>query len=247
MLYIALCDNDNIELEHISRMLEELSSGMDLACQVRAFDSGEDLLGFSKEFCPFHLVIMNVRVDRERGIETAMQMRRNQYHGYLVFYSDSSHQALASYMVKAYDYLLQPVTPGALGSVLRAVCRELNAKSGPLLSIYMKNGVYMIRHQDIMFLESSNHKLILYYRNGEVIRFTGKLDEFSRQFQSAGLRRFIRCHKSYLVNSDFILKIETDSFLLKNGRRIPISRSCKSEAFADFMNYCSFYPQLPGR
>jgi two-component system response regulator LytT len=37
-------------------------------------------------------------------------------------------------------------------------------------------------------------------------------------------RRFFRCHRSYLVNLDYVRGCQTGQVLLSQGERIPVSR-----------------------
>ena len=47
--------------------------------------------------------------------------------------------------------------------------------------------------------------------------------------------RFLRCHKSYLVNMDHVKRMEKTSFIMDDGRRIPIGRTyqkiCREAVF----------------
>ena len=57
-----------------------------------------------------------------------------------------------------------------------------------------------------------------------------KLDEIQSNLDT----RFIRCHKSYIVNADYIKSIEKDCFILKNEIKIPISKAMHSDARVNY-------------
>lgn len=59
-------------------------------------------------------------------------------------------------------------------------------------------------------------------KSSEVISFYSKLEDF---FQSLKDERFLRCHKSFVVNMDFILKIENSCAFMLNNIIIPITNS----------------------
>ena len=56
--------------------------------------------------------------------------------------------------------------------------------------------------------------------------FYGKLDEVAAELTNG----FVRIHQRYLVRSAAISRIEGNEAVLKNDRRLPISRSCRQEA-----------------
>lgn len=51
--------------------------------------------------------------------------------------------------------------------------------------------------------------------------------------------RFIRCHQSYWVNADAVVRVEAGMFLLKNGEQIPISRTYRRAAKEQFFRFLS--------
>ena len=57
-------------------------------------------------------------------------------------------------------------------------------------------------------------------------KFVGKLSQLEEQVV---LQSFIRTHQSYLVNPEYIVKIEKKSIQLMNGKFIPISKKYSSE------------------
>ena len=60
-----------------------------------------------------------------------------------------------------------------------------------------------------------------------------KLDEVSEKLKTG----FIRCHKSYLVNLDYVKDVTDSDIVLKSGELIPISRSCKDAVKNDYFEY----------
>lgn len=122
---------------------------------------------------------------------------------------------------------------------------DLQTKDTAVLPINTKSGIYMIRHRDILYMESHNHNLLLHCRNSETLSFSGKLDNLCLDFSSALLCGFLRCHKSYLVNCDYIRKIGTSCFHLTDGTQVPISRSYKNAAIHSYLNYLNLWPETP--
>ena len=50
---------------------------------------------------------------------------------------------------------------------------------------------------------------------------------------------FVQCHKSFYVNMSQVTTMEGDFFLLRDGSRIPISRSRKKKTRAIFHSFVS--------
>ena len=84
-----------------------------------------------------------------------------------------------------------------------------------------KTKVYIV---DLMYIKSDDHYLNIYLSNGKNHFVRGKLSKISQELPP----NFIRCHRSYIVNSNFIKQTNSNSLLLINNEEIPISRSYKN-------------------
>ena len=244
LLYIGICDSHS-DCEKLSDMIRDFSDRTGILCSVKTFQSGEDLLDYMDTPCPFHIIFMEVMLKTRNGIDTALELRRKQYQNHIVFVSKNPEYALDSYMVKAYNYLLKPLKNAELTQILTSIWEDLQTKDTAILPINTKSGIYMIRHRDILYMESHNHNLLLHCRNSETLSFSGKLDNLCLDFSSALLCGFLRCHKSYLVNCDYIRKIGTSCFHLTDGTQVPISRSYKNAAIHSYLNYLNLWPETP--
>ena len=96
-------------------------------------------------------------------------------------------------------------------------------------SLFIKHGQHYlkIRTAEIMYLESDNNYVNVYTTNNKLMvrnSIQGYLDII-------GNRQFIRVHKSYAVNTEFIDSVNADSIFIK-GVEIPIGRAHKEELMA---------------
>ncbi len=63
--------------------------------------------------------------------------------------------------------------------------------------------------------------------------YYGKIKEVERQTESA----LIRCHRSYLINPEYLLEYGGGFAVLDNGDRIPVSQSCHQTVMEQMMRY----------
>ena len=169
MLYIGICDSHS-DCEKLSDMIRDFSDRTGILCSVKTFQSGEDLLDYMDTPCPFHIIFMEVMLKTRNGIDTALELRRKQYQNHIVFVSKNPEYALDSYMVKAYNYLLKPLKNAELTQILTSIWEDLQTKDTAILPINTKSGIYMIRHRDILYMESHNHNLLPQLGNAVLFR-----------------------------------------------------------------------------
>ena len=89
-----------------------------------------------------------------------------------------------------------------------------------------KNG-----YQKVIMEAMENHRVKMGLEDGGEVFQYGLLELEQR----LPADRFLRCHKSYLVNMDHVKRMEKTSFIMADGRRIPIGRTyqktCREAVF----------------
>lgn len=48
---------------------------------------------------------------------------------------------------------------------------------------------------------------------------------------------FLRCYRYFIVNMDFVTRLNENSFLMKDGLEIPLSRDTRSALKSRYMSY----------
>ncbi len=77
-----------------------------------------------------------------------------------------------------------------------------------------------VSFSDVFYIKSHGRKaeLILY---GDSISIYGSLSGLEKTLQK---RKFLRIHRSYLINTSKVYKISGTSVMMKNGDTLPVSR-----------------------
>ncbi|MFP2995164.1 LytTR family DNA-binding domain-containing protein [Spongiivirga sp. MCCC 1A20706] len=105
---------------------------------------------------------------------------------------------------------------------------ETLQKLDELKNIVIKNHVVLkdktkIYSSDLIYLKSDDHYLNIFTSNGKNHFVRGKLSKIKEELPP----NFIQCHRSFIVNSNFIKQINKDYLVLMNKEIIPLSRSFK--------------------
>ena len=87
----------------------------------------------------------------------------------------------------------------------------------------------------MLYLERCLKKTIIFHNSGRRYETYSKPSEMLRNSKSV----FVQCHKSFYVNMAQVAAVEADFFRMKDGIRIPISRSRKKESKDRFHAYVS--------
>ncbi len=138
----------------------------------------------------------------------------------IIFVTGYEHYVFDAFDVGAFQYLLKPVNEEKFAKVFaRAVAQIESAKGKPALTLQFANTTKTIPLDDIYYIESSNHKVILHLTDGEFASYV-KIGDLELELQG----HFFRVHKGYLVNLSYVEGYTKTEVALTNGAKLLISK-----------------------
>jgi len=162
---------------------------------------------------------------------------------FIVFVTAYNEYALKAFESHALDYILKPVKTERLGKTLERVEKRLIERKGqpvsqlleqyqqhntPLERILVRdrNRIHILPVKEISHVEAQDDYVAFYTKEKSYL----KKETLSGLEKRLDGRWFVRIHRSYLLNIDYLSKIEPyakDSKIavLKDGKTLPISRS----------------------
>lgn len=219
MKRIAICDDNELQRGILAEMLKEYFRRIYQKVELVEYNRG-DTLAADMEEDDLHvgLILLDIYMPGMNGIETARKLRELHCNAEIVFLTASSEHALESYEVQAAGYLVKPVDMDRLAALLNQILWggvELRKR------IEIKWGrQYRYPYvSDIMYIEGTAHKSVLYLTDGSEIQTIAKISTLKEKIDDP---HFLQCHQSYLVNMNHIADIQQD-IILSNGQTIPIS------------------------
>lgn len=230
-MYLALCDDQRSELEHLIHLLQLWQKTHDTPLQYKTFHNATELLsGAEKEH--FTLYLLDVMMPGMDGMTAAREIRGFDEAADIVFLTSSPDFAYASYGVHALDYLLKPIQADKLFSVLdRLSQREREPQEGLLL----KSGGTWIRVpiSKLSYVEVMNKHLYYHLTDGVVHEIPGTL----KQCESLLLFRpeFKQIHRSYIVNLLQVVELSPNEVKTGSGKKLPVSRKLYPELQRDYV------------
>ena len=160
----------------------------------------------------------------------------------VIFVTAYDQYALKAFDVHAVDYLLKPFTRerfeealrravshvGKADSSVQDLVREVRNQQRPVERILIKEGatVRVLAAETIDYIEAQDD-YIAFHAGGKQFLKHQPLAELEPQLDAA---RFVRIHRSYILNIDRLSKLEPYSkdnrmAVLKDGTQLPVSRT----------------------
>ena len=218
MIKFAVCEDEPLmarELaDHLAKYMEEKPAA---AYSVRSFTGGRALL---ESASGFDVIFLDVQMEQPDGMETARLLRRRGDRSLLVFVTVLKECVFDAFQVEAYDYLLKPLKEGDFHRTMDRVIRTLEQRASQNIVIPRGSGCEIVPLSDIVYCEVLGRKIYLHKEDGTVSGYYDRLEDLERRMGT----RFFRCHRSYLVNLDYVRGCQGGQVLLSQGEAIPASR-----------------------
>ena len=233
MLKIAVCDDSRELLEKVEKDLHEYESVRSTPVTVHTYTNAVDLLDGLKK-TDYDILILDIIMPGFTGMQAAHEIRKFNEEIKIIFLTSSKEFAIESYSVGAYYYLLKPVLNEKLFSVLDKVVSEIASKQESCV-IYTHMGIVNIPFAKIECLEVYNKHLVFHLSDGSTKETRGALTDYENVFLER--KEFLKIHRSYILNMDYIHSIEAGEIATYSGKRFPVSRLLAKDIKEHYMNY----------
>lgn len=232
---IAVCD-DNIEfLQELSNLLNIYGEDNHRMVEYKTFTNPLELVMQMEKGVHYDIILLDICMPGMNGIQCAKDIRMYDNLVKIVFLTSSTEYAVESYSVKAHNYLLKPIQKENLFSVLRQLEKEEDVMEKKFFILKSKTGITKIFLEKLEYCEVINRKLVLHLVNNEEYESTLRMNELEENLE--GFRMFLRPHRSFLVNMDYIQSLTTHSIVMESGVKIPVPREKYAQIKQTYMEY----------
>lgn len=232
MYRIAVCDDNRELLEAAAEHLRTYFEKEEIVLSL--FEDGETLLDSVKnKNCLYQLAILDIELGEMNGIEVGDELNRLLPDCQIIYLTGYLDYAPEVYSTRHTYYVYKPTMEKHLPLALEKAVAALEELEHGRLVLPQKNGQLMLEKREITYLERRLRTTTI-YTTGEAAVTALPLDEL---LEMIGLPAFLRCHNSFAVNLDHAAAFRRESFLMKDGRIIPISHSYYAAVRERFRKY----------
>ena len=190
------------------------------------------------------IAILDIQLSgRKTGIDLAKKIRKDYDFPFIFLTSNAdAHTVGKAKEVMPPAYLVKPFTKEELYTSIEIALHNYARKGGELdtedlvikdaLFIKNKSLFTKIRFEDISHVKSAHVYAEVYHKNGKMHVVRESLNKITNKLN----QQFIRVHRSYIVNVDFLEQIENET-LIVNGLQIPIGETYKKDLMKK-ISYC---------
>lgn len=232
MIHIAIVEDEASERELLKSYINRFSEEQQIPIRITAFSDG---IGITSPYqAVYDIILLDIQMKIMDGLKTAELIRTKDEDVVLIFITNMVQYALKGYSVNASNFILKPVSYFAFSEELQQVIHKLEQRRSRSIPLKVEDGIIRLNLNDLYYAEMENRKSVLHTRN-DTYAVSIPLLKLEEQLQDP---RFFRCHSGFLVNMQYIKKIQPGSVILTFGDlEIPLSRHKKKELELRLVDY----------
>lgn len=234
MLVYDKREKEGLELVRLSR--DSVAYLSDDRLEVHACKAAAEAESFLREKGLMDAAFMEAA--DQKSLELVRRARESHEGAQLLLLADRSVSPMEylTPQIRAMALLLRPFSAAEAKRVVddffRVLYRSREEKDEQALTLENRDGKIRIPYSHIYYLEVREKRVFVRLKDREYSRY-GTLDQMARELPE----HFIRCHRSFVVNSRYIsrVKLSENSIYLADDILVPLSRSCKA-AVKEYMD-----------
>jgi DNA-binding LytR/AlgR family response regulator len=221
MIRIAICDDEAPTRAYLASLIR----AQDCPCEVVEYASARDCLAGHRGI---DLLFLDIELNATGpdGMALARQIREQSAvtQPVIIFVTGYERYVFDAFDVGAFQYLLKPVDEEKFAQVFARAVEQIEVgrvrpQLSHALTLQSAGTSRTVPLDNIYYIESSNHKVVLCLKDGAFSCYA-KIRDLEAELGD----QFFRVHKGYLVNLAYVEGYSKTELTLTNGEKLLISK-----------------------
>lgn len=211
-LKIAICDDSVSDLTLLYDIVNKYFNG---AVDITLFENSDKLNDVSDG--DFDVIIMDIML--ENGISGIDVIKNASFlQTAVIFISSNPEFFLDVYEAEHIYFITKPIEENRIFAALKKAER---LRDNSYIDIGNHGHIKYVRCDSIVYFEAFRHHTNVYFDDGG--RYEAPLT-ISNMLKKTDSAEFVRCHRGYAVNLNWVSEITSSKAILKTGLSLPLGR-----------------------
>lgn len=222
MLHIAVCDDDTNAVQTHRQIAERCLAQCNSAGEISVYtDSANLLYDITEDGFFFDLILLDIEMPGESGMEIAQKVKPYLPHGKIIFITSHIEYAIDAFELAIFRYVPKDDIETRLPAAITDAVKLLLLEEGKTYTIRTNSRLEKIPYKEIYYIERDG-------KNAGITTAAGvsKVRKSLQQvYEELDAEEFIYIDRGCIVNMIHIMQIKDGMAVLKNGVSLPVSRS----------------------
>ena len=229
---IAICDDNLNIVDEVKNLLDEYALSKNLSLDISTFNDGQAVLESDERF---NIAILDVEMPGCNGIELGKILREKNRHIVLMYITSHKKYLDEALNLNAARFFEKPIDSKRFYDGLDNALKRIDNTT---IKFFLKedNASVRINANDIIYVEIEpiGHRKTKIVTEEKTYISSNKIVFWEEHLISS---LFVKTHKSYIINMEYITKYENNTLQPDGKYNIPISRNYQSSVHKAFIRY----------
>lgn len=222
MVKIAICDDDAQAVARQEAIVRQSLQKAGIQCALTTYTQSGNLLADLRDDGFFYdLILLDIEMPGLDGMALARQAQTFLRHVRIVFVTSHTEYAIDAFELSIFRYVPKDSLETKLAAAVTDAAKLVELETGQSYVIATASRLEKIPYRDIAYIERDGKNARVVFSGGDA-----KVRKSLQQvFEELGSPEFLFIDRGCIANLLQIMKIEGGVAVLKDGTRLPISRS----------------------
>lgn len=238
MLEIGICDDDHLLLAEMESRLYELGGKSEVKVKVESYTDGEEIVEAVYGGKRFDIIYMDVEMKNIDGLIAARKIREVDRSVHIIYVTSYDSYMKEAFQAAPIGFIVKPINEKEFIETFHHILK-LIGKNDKYYRFRYDRSDYKISLKNVIYFESKRRVTEILCEDGSY-KLYKNLETIQKELKEQNVR-FVRIHKSYLVNYWYIARFSSYNVELMNGNHLPVSRSRRKEvedSLCEIMEWC---------
>lgn len=236
---IAVCDDRAECIQQLKEIASEYTADRKSTPMTLAyFLDPYDLLESADEKGGYDIYILDIVMPGMTGIQLGVKLRNAGHDGKIIYLTSSEEYAIDSFKVKAFDYIMKPISKEVFYKTMDEAIAALAVKRNKVVVVKTKDAAMRVKFEDILYVELCKRVLAYHLKDGKTVESLHIRSAFSDAVaELLADRRFAPCGASMAVNLDHVSAVAMETVSFDAGETLLLSKKICRDLRAAWNNY----------
>ena len=220
-MFVAYFCFKQSDTNNIYDLLEKYCLFKDFKFVIEKFNSKGQFFKIF-EHKKYKIIFFDMSGNYDGCIEIGKKIREIDNDIPIVFFAGNKYYAYDAFEIYAADYIFKPVKFERLERTLDRIMKNIPVMK-KFISVNVNKINTKINIANIIYIEVIGNVSCIHMTPNNIVKVYMTLSELEDTLKNNPL--FLRTHKSYIVNMDFVSDMQGNSFIMKNGDVVAIRKN----------------------
>lgn len=194
MIRVAIVEDEAVCAAKLQNLLAQYRQEHNTEFNVTVFSDGSEIT--ARYRANYDIILLDIQMNHMDGLTAAEEIRKKDEVVHIIFVTNMAQYAIRGYSVGALDFVLKPVSYIDFSKKLKRALDAIKRQEKKYISLLIKGGVMRISLDQIYYIESFKHNIIIHTRTESITH----IETMKNMEISLINEPFYRCNNCYLVN-----------------------------------------------